>query len=188
MAWKISPLMLALESIGSVLADVNSPGSCSHASDGLIVQTTSGRVRGFINETTPDVRQFRGIPFAQPPVGSLRWLAPQPLAPTAALIDIQATTWGPSCPQIVSTSASIWTVDTPQFDVTGTLSEDCLSLSVYAPQRHPAKAARDDGDELLPVLVWMYGGGMVTGGQQVLYFDPSHWIQRTPELLVVTIK
>lgn len=180
-------MLLGLGNIGHVLADTNS--SCARALDpnGLIVQTTSGRVHGLINESTPNVRQFRGIPFAQPPVGQLRWLSPQALAPTAALNDIHATTWGPSCPQIIPTSASIWTVDTPQFDVTGTLSEDCLSLSVYAPQK-TAYAARDHGDELLPVMVWMYGGGMVTGGQQVLYFDPSHWIQRTPELLVVTIK
>lgn len=130
---------------------------------------------------------FRGIPFAQPPVGPLRWLPPQPLAPTAALSDIHATTWGHSCPQIISTSASIWTVDTPRFDVTGTLSENCLSLSIYAPQK-AANAAREDEDELLPAIVWMYGGGMITGGQQVLYFDPSHWIQRTPEPLLVTIK
>lgn len=184
MAWKLSTVFLVLARIGLALADANS--SCSSASsDGLIVQTTSGRVHGFINESTPNVRQFRGIPFAQPPVGQLRWLPPQSLAPTAALNDIHATTWGPSCPQIIATSASIWTVDTPQFDVTGTLSEDCLSLSVYAPQK---LADTDNGDGLLPVMVWMYGGGMITGGQQVLYFDPSHWIQRTPELLVVTIK
>jgi para-nitrobenzyl esterase len=60
-----------------------------------IVQTLSGPVRG---KTTPQARYFLGIPFAQPPVGSLRWRDPQP--PTAWSAPLDATKYGFGCPQV----------------------------------------------------------------------------------------
>lgn len=170
--------MLALASIGFVLTDANSPGSCSYASGGLVVQTTSARAHGFINESTPGGRQLRDVPFAQISVRPLRWLPPQQLAAHSSIDRHPSYHVGSQLfPDYFHLGVHLdrGHIDTPQFDVIGTLSEDCLSLSVYALQ-NPASAARSSGDELLPVMVWMYGGGMVMGGQQVLYLDLSHWI------------
>src|SRR5689334_7121171 len=76
----------------------------------LTIETTSGKVTGLINGTTPAVRQFLRIPFAQPPVNSLRWLPPQPLhANTSRHID--ATQYPPSCPQFLTAVPSVYNED-----------------------------------------------------------------------------
>lgn len=152
----------------------------SHGPSSLHVSTTSSHVRGYVNTTAPDVRQFRGIPFAQPPVGDLRWMPPVPLPGSAANDQINATAYGPNCPQYLDNSPTVWVVDTPQFNTENNLGEDCLSISVYAPL-HPRR-------EKLPVIIWMYGGGLIGGGQDTLYYEPSQWIQRTQEHIVVATK
>ena len=98
-----------------------------------VVATKAGPVQGVV---TDGVEAFRGIPFAAPPVGALRWRAPQPAAPWAAVRD--ATAFGPACPQ--------------PYDVVQ--SEDCLTLNVF----RPAEAAGP-----LPVMVWFYGGALWSG-------------------------
>ena len=74
-------------SLASVLATATTVVALSTASDSLRVQTSSGVVQGGVNSTYPDVRQFLGIPFAQSPVGSLRWLPPQELNQSDSIID-----------------------------------------------------------------------------------------------------
>lgn len=152
----------------------------SHETSSLLVSTTSGHVHGHVNKTAPDVRQFRGIPFAHPPVGELRWMPPVPLPKSAANNQINATSYGPNCPQYLGSSPTVWMVDTPQFNTENNLGEDCLSISVYAPLR-PRRGK-------LPVIIWMYGGGLIGGGQDTLYYEPSQWIQRTQEHIVVAMK
>lgn len=104
---------------------------------------TGGKVTGVAGD---GIVSFKGIPFAAPPVGDLRWKAPQPVKPWSGVKD--ASKWAPACiqdpmfPQIFAAPAEV--------------SEDCLYLNVWT----PAKTA---GDEL-PVMVWIYGGGFV-GGQ-----------------------
>lgn len=70
------------------------------------------------------------------------------------------------------------------------MSEDCLTMSVWAPA-----GARDDVDGegaaaplLLPVLIWFYGGGFATGGIDVPYQIPTRWIERSQEHIVVVFK
>lgn len=95
------------------------------------------------------VRLFKGIPFAQPPTGALRWKEPQPVKNWDGVR--QATQFGPS-----SMQAPIF--GDMGFRSNG-MSEDCLYLNVWT----PANPGKESGKERLPVMVYFYGGGFVAG-------------------------
>ncbi|WP_267396597.1 MULTISPECIES: carboxylesterase family protein [unclassified Sphingomonas] len=107
-----------------------------------VVRTTYGPIRG-ANEA--DVVSFKGIPFAAPPVGPLRWRAPQPAKPWSAVRD--ASAYAADCMQLPFPSDAAPLGTAP--------AEDCLYANVW----RPAGAAKT-----LPVMVWIYGGGFVNGG------------------------
>lgn len=148
--------------------------------DGLTVQTNAGPVSGFYNQTAPNVRQFLGIPFAQPPVEDLRFAPPQPAQLRSSTLN--ATAFGPSCMQKTSTAKTIYTERVPQFLISGGQSEDCLYLNVWAPEVSASEKA------LLPVFVYIPGGGFTSGGANSVYKFPDQWIQRTQSHIVVIIK
>ena len=132
---------------------------------GPIVETRSGRVEGF---TRDGVLEFRGIPYARPPVGPLRFCAPQREEPWSGIRS--ARDFGPSAPQ------RPLALPLPGMDV-GICDEDCLTLNVTTP-------AADAGGR--PVLVWIHGGGFVIGaGSQPLYDGAA--LARRGDLVVVTI-
>jgi para-nitrobenzyl esterase len=121
------------------------------AAVGLLLCTTAwaqeattdvGRVAG----TTEDgVEVWKGIPFAAPPVGDLRWRAPQPAAKWDGVK--QTVTYGNDCMQVPFPSDAAPLGATP--------AEDCLYLNVWRPVHAAGK---------LPVIFWIYGGGFVNGG------------------------
>lgn len=149
----------------------------------LKVDTSVGTVFGLINGTHPDVAQFLGIPFAEPPVRERRWTAPVVKSPVGK---IDATKFSPSCPQYDTSIPSTYEIDAREFLISGPTSEDCLTLSIWAP--FVPKYSSEDNHEQLPVLVWLYGGGHNTGGGQIEYQIPTPWVQRTHAHIVVQVK
>lgn len=113
--------------------------------DNLVIKTSSGEVHGFINNTAPDVRQFLGIPYAEAPVGDLRFAPPQTKKRGAA---INATYYGASCMQQTSTAKTIYTEYDREFLINGPTSEDCLFVHVWAP---------NNAQKGLPVFLYIPG-------------------------------
>lgn len=109
----------------------------SHDDDGLVIETTSGQLHGFINESTPDVRQWLGVPYAEPPLGHLRFSAPE--AKKAEPGPVYTRDWQPSCMQQWGNSSSVYTEVVPQFLTYGSNSEDCLYLNIWAPAAGKSK-------------------------------------------------
>lgn len=148
--------------------------------DDCVVTTTSGSLQPLVEPDFPDVDQFLGIPFAQPPLGDLRFAPPQTYKPTANQI-FQATTLPPGCPQIVNQQpVTIFDVYEPGLNFYGPTSEDCLKLNVYRPRERSA--------EPLPVLIFVYGGGFVSGAANKTFSIPTPWVQAKQNLVVVAIQ
>ncbi|MFA6230850.1 MAG: carboxylesterase family protein [Rhodanobacter sp.] len=101
--------------------------------------------------------EFQGIPYAAPPLGDLRWKPPQPVASWQGVR--QAQRFGPRCMQLPLFSDMV-------FRSNG-MSEDCLYLNVW----RPGGAAHAGGPAKLPVLVYFYGGGFVSGDGSELRYD-----------------
>ena len=107
-----------------------------------------------------DVDCWYGIPYAQPPVGDLRFRHPRPVE---AWKDVKETTKKPNtCVQVIDTmfpgfyGSEMWNANTP-------MREDCLYLNVAVPRPHPRNSA---------VLVWIYGGGFYSGTSTLDVYDP----------------
>jgi para-nitrobenzyl esterase len=133
---RVTLIATALFALGTAYAAIDDP-----------VRLDAGMVSGAAT-STPDVRVFKGIPFAAPPVGDLRWRAPQPAAHWDGVR--KADEFGPVCMQGTGGGGN------------QKMGEDCLYLNVWT-------GAKSAGDKR-PVMVWIYGGGYSTGsGSQPMY-------------------
>lgn len=117
-----------------------------------------------------------GIPFAAPPAGERRWRAPEPIASWEGVR--QALEFGSPCPQLASPFGGI--VDQEPGSFGG--REDCLYLNVYAPRLGESAVPR--GEDRLPVMVWIHGGGNVIG--HAGFYDGGNLAQRQ-KVVVVTL-
>jgi para-nitrobenzyl esterase len=130
-------------------------------------EVTGGRVAGV---AANGIVSFKGIPFAAPPVGPLRWKAPQPVMPWTGVK--QSDGYGASCIQDAGFPKL--------FGAPPALSEDCLYLNVWT----PAKTAGD----ALPVMVWIYGGGFVGGQTSVATYDGTRLAEKGVVLVSVAYR
>jgi para-nitrobenzyl esterase len=150
--------LTALATAFSTALALASPAQAAPAPGPALVRTDAGWVRG---ETTAEGRQFLGIPYAEPPVGALRWRAPRPVEPWHGVHTAQD--FGNRCVQTAG-----W--DPGYEDPSHT--EDCLDLNVYVPE----------GSGKRPVMVWLHGGGLTAGaGEDVV---PDVFARRTGTVVV----
>ena len=167
---------LALMSVALLLvANISSAFAAPQRNAGPLgpVQVDGGRITG-----TPawawGVRVFRGIPYAAPPVGNLRWRPPQPVLPWQGVL--AADHFSPRCMQggggPVVQVGGLW--DEPG---TSEMSEDCLYLNLWTPASSP--------DARLPVMVWFHGGGFVSGEASEAVFDGAMLAKKG--VIVVTV-
>ncbi|KAK8111245.1 alpha/beta-hydrolase [Apiospora kogelbergensis] len=149
--------------------------------DGLTVQTITGKYSGLPNPEYSGVREFRSIPYAEAPVGELRWRPPVALRPSTK--HHYSHRFPPSCTQYLASTLTLWNTNISDFSVATagqghhashmaqTSSEDCLKLAVWTPRN----ASRGDG---LP---------FITGGVEVPYQNPAGFVNRTQKHIVVTM-
>jgi para-nitrobenzyl esterase len=136
------------------------------ASDNILVETLSGPVRG---RDDGRATAWKGVRYAAPPIGDLRWRAPEPPAPWTDVAD--ATCFGPVCPQPVDPRVPI--------DLGAPQGEDCLTLNVWA------SSDTAPGDRK-PVMVWLHSGAYLIGSaSQPLY--NGRVLAGGGEVIVVTV-
>jgi para-nitrobenzyl esterase len=146
----IGALVLAVAAIGAA-----SPALAAEAASKPTVRIESGALAGV---TRDGVVSFKGMPFAKPPVGELRWQAPRSADSWTGVRD--ASRYGPDCMQEPFPGDAAPLGEKP--------AEDCLYLNVWRPAGAPA-------DAKLPVMVWIYGGGFVNGGASPAVYDGSQF-------------
>lgn len=133
------------------------------AFDPSIARTDKGAVRGIIRD---GVREFKGIPYAQPPVGELRWSLPREASAWSGILD--ATKYRNACPQLERYGI-------PE----SSDNEDCLHINVTVPYKD-----KSDLERKRAVIVWFHGGAFV-GGSSALY--PLDYMAKSGDVVVVSM-
>ena len=136
-----------------------------------IVRTASGQLSGEAI-AGENVTAFKGVPFAAPPVGDLRWRAPQPVHAWDGVR--KADAFSPNCMQNIVDVRKPWTFE---FMAHGDISEDCLYLNVWTAAKSPS--------EKRPVLIFIHGGANTEGSGSVPVYDGEALAGRG--LVVVTV-
>jgi para-nitrobenzyl esterase len=136
----------------------------------LTVRTTAGDLRGTIEN---GVAVFRGVPYAAPPVGPLRFAAPQPMPAWSGLRD--ATTDGAIAPQGRSRLAHV------MGDFECRQDEDCLTLTLWTPEAKPASNGPGR-----PVVVWIHGGAFSSGAGSLPWYSGARFAE-TDDIVAVSL-
>lgn len=133
--------------------------------DNTVVRVKQGQLRGVIEKSYYGDRylSFRGIPYAKPPVGPLRFKDPEPMEPWTGIRD--ALEFGNSCSQ----------KDMLTYEFVG--SDDCLYLNVYKPMKPTLKK--------MSVMVWIHGGAYIAGSGSNKYYGPEYFMRK--DVILVTI-
>lgn len=121
------------------------------------IRTKLGNVSG-VATADGKISVFKGIPFAAPPVGPLRWKEPQPASPWKGVL--HADHFSKNCVQKPTHEFLPWT---KEFMLVNDVSEDCLYLNIWSPAK--------TGEDHLPVYVFIYGGGFTSGAGDVSIYD-----------------
>jgi para-nitrobenzyl esterase len=130
-----------------------------------VVETAAGRLRGSADDGCV---RFLGVPFAQAPLGALRFASPRPPAPWTGTRDV--TQYGAAPPQVLDGNVT-WIYPPP-----ASMNEDCLSLNVWTPAVHGKR----------PVLVWLYGGAFYCGYNAMPLTDGAR-LAREGDMVVVSV-
>ena len=174
MRFQLSLLSLALVAAACApAADVDEGTSALPSSPvGNLLQVGGGDISGELVSETTRVRSFKGIPYAAPPVGDLRWRAPQPAAPWQDALE--AKDFSAHCWQPLSRPGS--------FYGSGEIerSEDCLYLNVWT--------AAETNDAKRPVMVWIHGGGLRTGSGASAWYDGSALAEKGVVLVTINYR
>ncbi|MGV7206644.1 carboxylesterase/lipase family protein [Oxalobacteraceae bacterium A2-2] len=168
-AYAIPAMLLAASSYAaSDTPGVGKPGVDTPGVGTLRVDIADGALQGTLEAN--GVRAFKGIPYAAPPVGQLRWKAPQPVAPWQGVR--KTDHFGPRAMQLPLFSDMVFRSDG--------VSEDCLYLNVWTP---PGAAGKK-----LPVLVYFYGGGFMAGDGSEPRYDGASMAARGIVALTVNYR
>jgi para-nitrobenzyl esterase len=154
-----------------LLASLASAKPAAANLDASAVTSDSGALRGELLDPESGLRAFRGIPYAAPPVGALRWQAPQPAATWSGVRE--ATEFGSACPQLPTLAMMMGEPLPPT-------SEDCLFLNVWTTAR--------DAEAALPVMVWIHGGGLNLGWSQQSLYEGSQFARRGVVLVSINYR
>ncbi|KAK0557040.1 hypothetical protein OC844_005682 [Tilletia horrida] len=185
-------LMLATV-LPTLAASTSSPGllklrqtsntSASSTGSLLLVNTTSGKVRG---QQVGSLYTYLGIPFGQSTAGKNRFRAPVPVSYSYKTLD--ATQFGPSCPQLVNNISRLVSSFTdsspPELDQQ---SEDCLSVNVFVRDTTRAKASSlTNGKGGAAVLIWIFGGSFQYGTSASSLYNAEDFVSKQDDLIVVS--
>lgn len=140
-----------------------------------VVQTQAGKISGTVSKDN-SIHIFKGIPFAAPPIGELRWKAPEPVKPWQGIR--ACTNFAPSPIQGKPNEFGVYTREFLIKDEP--LSEDCLYLNVWTGAR--------SSKEKRAVMVWIYGGGFVSGGTNVPIYDGEALARKGIILVIITYR
>ena len=132
-----------------------------------IAKTEGGLVRGTYGRDMA-ISVFKGIPFAAPATGKNRWRVPQPVEPWEGVKD--CLEFGPSCMTDYSVGYGDFYTKEWHWDTEYPMSEDCLQLNIWTPAETP--------DDRLPVMIWIYGGGLINGCPAEMEFDGENLARR----------
>jgi para-nitrobenzyl esterase len=150
------------------MALLSSAAVATYASEaGPVVEVSGGQIQGRM--IPGGGATFKGVPFAQPPIGDLRWRDPAPVKSWAGLRD--AVDFGPPCTQQISRT---------NLKQTEKSQENCLSLNLWTAE-WPSKSPK-------PVMVWLYGGGNTAGLSSVDYLDGTSLSRRGVILVSVNYR